>query len=106
MASSPRMKVSFNQRNLLPQRLQDLHQFGMNEFIAADHIAGLEGGVFAPNAARGAAGFAHDDLSGRHVPWLQVAFPIAVEAARRDESHVERGRAEPAQTRYLGLNFG
>src|SRR3981189_1962397 len=100
MASSPRMTVSFNQRNLLPQRLQDLHQFGMNEFIAADHVAGLERVVFTPNAADGSAGFAHDDLPGRQVPWLQVAFPIAVEAAGRDESHIHRGRAEPAQTRY------
>src|ERR1700736_2915185 len=98
--SSPRMTVSFDERNLLPQRLQDLHQLGMDEFIAADHVAGLERVVVALNAADDAAGFAHDDLSGRHVPWLQVAFPIAVEAARRDESHIERGRAEPAQTRH------
>src|SRR5260370_38834026 len=92
--------------SLLPQRLQNLHQLGMDEFIAADHVAGLERVVVALNAADDAAGFAHDDLSGRHVPWLQVAFPIAVEAARRDESHIERGRAEPAQTPYPGLNFG
>src|SRR3981081_55974 len=35
------------------------------------------------------------------VPRPQVALPIAVEAARGDESHVERGGAEPAQARHL-----
>src|SRR5882757_678579 len=91
---------------LLPQRLQNLHQFGVNEFIAADQVAGLERIVVAFDATDGAAGFAHDDLSGRHIPRRQVALPIAVEAARRDESHIERGRAEPAQAGHLVLDFG
>jgi len=34
---------------LLPQRLQNLHQFGVNEFIAADQVAGLERIVVAFN---------------------------------------------------------
>src|ERR1700688_5190522 len=63
----------------LPQRLQNLHQFGVDVFIAADHVAGLERVVVAIDAADDAAGFAHDDLPCRHVPWLQIAFPIAVE---------------------------
>ena len=49
-------------RRLLPQRLQNLHQLGVNEFIAADQVAGLERIVVALDAADGAAGFAHDDL--------------------------------------------
>src|ERR1700676_4039606 len=92
-------------RRLLPQRLGDLHQFGMDEFIAADQMAGLEQVVVALEAADGAAGFADDDLSGRQVPGLKVALPIAVEAAGGDERHVERGRAEPAQAGHLVLDF-
>ena len=36
-----------------------------------------------------AAGFADQDLAGCHVPGLQVAFPVAVEAAGGDEGQVE-----------------
>ena len=39
--SSPRM-TSYKSSMLLPQRLQNLHQLGMHELIAADHIAGLQ----------------------------------------------------------------
>src|SRR6266481_6107967 len=87
------------------QRFQNLHQLGMHVFIAADHAAGLERVVVARDAAEDAAGLANDDLPCSQVPRLQVAFPIAVEAAGGDESHVERGRAEPAQARYSRLNF-
>ena len=52
----------------LPQRLQNLHQLGVHIFIAADHMAGLERVVVAFDAGDDAAGFADDDLSGRHVP--------------------------------------
>ena len=43
---------------LLPQRLQYLHQFGVDELIAADHAAGLERVVVALDAADDAAGLA------------------------------------------------
>src|SRR5271170_6788510 len=43
---------------------------------------------------------------GRHVPGLQVALPIAVEAADRDKGHVERGGAEAAQAGHAVLHFG
>ena len=88
-------------RPLLPQRLENLHQFAVHEFIAADHVAGLERVARAVDAADDAAGFAHHDLAGRHVPGLQIALPIAVEAAGGDEGHVERGGAEPAEARDL-----
>ena len=90
----------------LPQRLQNLHQLAVDELIAADHIAGLQRIVVAVDARDDAAGFADHDLAGRHVPWLQIAFPIAVEAAGGDEGHVERGGAEPAQARHLVLDLG
>src|SRR5213083_1151933 len=53
---------------LLPQRLENLQQFGVDEFIAADHVTASERVVIALDAADDTAGFAHDDLSGRHVP--------------------------------------
>ena len=40
----------------------------MNEFIAADHMAGLERIAFAVDATDDTAGFAHDDRAGRYVP--------------------------------------
>src|SRR5258705_12809775 len=73
-------------RRLLPQRLQNLHQLGVNEFIAADQGAGFERILVALDAADGAPGFAPDDLSGPHIPWPQASPPIAVEAAPRAES--------------------
>src|ERR1700712_3378589 len=91
--------------NSFRERLENLHQFRMNELVAADHVAGLEGIIVTSNAADSAAGFAHDDLSRCEVPRLQIAFPIAVETARGDKGHIERGRAEPAQTRHPGLKF-
>src|SRR5437868_4905550 len=76
------------------------------EAIAADHVAGFERVVVAGDAAEDTAGLAHDDLSRRDVPRLQVAFPVTVEAAGGDKSHIQRGCSEPTQTRHLGLNFG
>jgi len=95
------MTVSFDQRNLLPQRPSEiLTNLGVDEFIAADHVAGLERVVVGRQlpltiARRLRAGMI---LSGRDCPnGLQVAFPIAVEAAppRRKRNRSE-GRAEPA----------
>src|SRR5258705_12029213 len=100
------MRAFRTRPRLLPQRLENLHQFGVDELIAADHVAGLERVVVAGSAADDAAGFAQDDLSGSDVPWLQVAFPVAVEAARRDASEIERCGAEPAQAGHPFLNFG
>ena len=56
----------------------------MDELVAADHVAGLERVVVALDAADDAAGFAHDDLPGRHVPRLQIALPVTIETAGRD----------------------
>src|ERR1700742_2584355 len=102
--ASPRMTNPAN--SSLPQRLQNLHQLAVDEFIAADQISGLERIVVAFDAADGAAGFTYHDLPGRHVPGLQVALPIAVEPASGDEGHVQRGRAEPAQASDLVLDRG
>src|ERR1700738_4914499 len=77
----------------------------MNEFVAADQIAGLQRIIVAFDATDDAAGFAHDDLAGRDIPGLQIALPKAVETARRDEGQIQRSGAEPAQARYLVLDF-
>src|SRR4051794_7620048 len=88
----------------LPQRLQNLHQLGVHEFVAADHMPRLQRIVVALDARDNAAGFAHDDLTRRHVPGLQIALPVAVEASGGDESHIQRGGAEAAQARDLVLD--
>src|ERR1700743_1662288 len=95
-----------NYAGSLSQRPDDLHQLGMNIFVAAYHIAGLQRIALAVDAAYDAAGFAHQDGAGRHVPGLQIALPIPVEASRGDERHVERGGAEPAQAGDPVLDFG
>ena len=46
----PSRTMTVGQRPSLPQRLQNLHQFGVDEFIAADHVAGLERVVVAVDA--------------------------------------------------------
>ena len=46
----PSRVMTVRLRQLLPQRLQDLHQFGVDEFVAADHAAGLERVVIAGDA--------------------------------------------------------
>jgi hypothetical protein len=46
-----------------------------------------------------AAGLAHHDLSGREVPWLQIAFPAAVEPAGGDEGQVKRGQVKRGQVK-------
>ncbi len=87
------------------QRLQDLHQFGVHELVAADDMAGGQRVVVTADAGDEAAGFAHHDLAGRDVPGLQIALPVAVEAADGDEGHVERGGAEATEARDLVLQF-
>ena len=42
--------------------------------------------------------------AGRDIPGREVALPVAVEPAGRDEGEVERRRAEPAQPRDLVLD--
>src|SRR3954451_16246976 len=91
--------------SLLGHWLEHFQELGMDEFVAADHIAGLERIVIPGNAAEDASGLAHDDLARGDVPGLQVAFPIAIETARADESHIQRGCAEPPQASDVGLNF-
>src|SRR5690242_16409105 len=91
--------------SLLGQWLEDLHELVMDELIAADHVAGLERVVIARDTREDAAGFADDDLPGGDVPGLQVAFPIAIETAGGEESHVQRGCAEPAEASDIGLDF-
>src|SRR5947207_5011862 len=77
----------------LPQRLQNLHQLGVHELVAADHMPRLQRVVVTLDAGDDAAGFAHDDLTRRPVPGLQVALPVAIEASGRDKSHIQRGGA-------------
>ena len=60
--------------------------------------------VAAVDVGDEAAGLAHQQDARGHVPGRQIALPIAVEPAGRDEGQVERGRAEPAQPRDLVLD--
>src|ERR1700675_3589208 len=90
----------------LPQWLEYLQQLAMHEFIAADQMPGLQRVVIAGHARDHAACFADHDLAGCHVPGLQIAFPVAVEAAGGDEGHVEGGGAEAAEACNLVLEGG
>ena len=47
----------------LPRSFENPQQLGVDEFVAADHIAGFERVVTTLEAADDAAGFAHDDLA-------------------------------------------
>src|SRR3569623_2725495 len=89
----------------LAERLEDFHQLARDDFVAAHDIAGLKRGVAALNAANGAAGLAHHEDAGCEIPRLEVALPIAIEAARGDECHIERRRAEAAQARAAWLQI-
>src|SRR5438552_4874517 len=89
----------------LSKRFQYLHQLGMHELIAAHHIARLQRILMAIHARDEAAGFAHHDLAGRDVPGLQIALPVAVEAAGGDKGEVERGGTEATEARDLVLQF-
>src|SRR4051812_44630059 len=89
----------------LCRSLQNLHQLGMHELVAADDVAGLDRIVMARHAGDEAAGLAHDDLAGCDVPGLQIVLPIAVEPAGGDEGEVERCRAETAEPCDLVLDL-
>jgi hypothetical protein len=39
-------------RGILPERLENLHQFGVDEFVAADQVAGFQRVVVAFDALR------------------------------------------------------
>jgi hypothetical protein len=53
----------------------------VHELIPAHHVPGLQCIVFAADVRDRPAGFPHHDLLGGNVPRLQIAFPVAVEAA-------------------------
>src|SRR5437899_12077384 len=66
-------------------------------------MPGLQRIVAALHPGDRPAGFPHHDLPRRDVPGLQIAFPVAVEAAGSDEGQVERGGAEAAEAGDLVL---
>ena len=63
-----------------------------------------EHGVAAVEVGDEAAGLAHQQDAGRDVPRREVALPIAVEPAGRDQGEIERRRAEAAQPGDLVLD--
>jgi hypothetical protein len=65
--ASGRTERGARQRNLLPKRLQNLHQLGMDEFIAAGHAAGFQGIVVALDARDDPAGLAHTGSGMRNL---------------------------------------
>ncbi len=89
-----------------PSGLSMLHQLPVHVLIPAQHVPGLQRVVLALDVRNGPAGFAHHDLPGGDVPGLQVAFPVAVEAAGGDEGEVEGGGAEAAEAGDLVLHRG
>src|SRR5262249_30619333 len=91
---------------LLHLRPQNLHQLAVDELVAAHDVSGhhrIAGGV---DVADRTSGFANHDQAGGDVPGVQVAFPVAVEAAGGDEGEVEGGGAEAAQSCDAVLDRG
>src|ERR1700722_13692825 len=77
------------------QWLQDIHQFGVHELVAANHMTRQQRIVVAGHAADAAARLAHNDLARCHIPGLKISFPIAVETPGCDKGSLQGGSATP-----------
>ena len=68
-------------------------------FVGGDDLAAVQAIGAAGEIADDAARLAHQHDARRHVPEIDVALPIAVEAAGRRPGEVQRGGAEAAHAR-------
>src|SRR5262245_3361693 len=81
-------------------------QLAMNSLITDDNMAFAEHVLAAVEIGGKAAGLAHHENAGRHVPGRDVALPKTVEPAGGDPGEIEGGGAETTQARDLVLNRG
>ena len=105
-AADSELKLRSWRGQALPASLQHAQQLAVHGLVAGDDVAAGEHGVAAVEIGDEAAGLAHQDDAGRHVPGREAALPVGVEAAGRDPGEIERGRAEAAQARDLVLHGG
>src|SRR5205814_7272187 len=91
-------------RSAFVSGLDGAQELAVDRLVAGDDVALGQHGVVAVEIADEAAGLAHHQDTGRHVPGGEVAFPIAVEPASGDPGKVEGCGAEPAQSRDLLLD--
>src|SRR5690606_1509426 len=85
------------------QRARDqLLQLRMHRGAAGDIFAAVDRTIAAAEVADEAAGLAHEQHARGDVPDLEVAFPEAVVAPRRDPCEVEAGGAETADAGDFG----
>ena len=80
------------------------HQFFLNGLVPGGDMPLTENVVAAVAVGNKAAGFAHHDEPGCHVPRLEVAFPIAVKPSSCDPGKIERRCTEAAQAGDLFLH--
>ena len=85
---------------------EQLQQFAVHGVVAGGNVAGRDRRFAAVEIGDEAAGLAHQQHAGRHVPRRKVALPVRIEAAGRDPGEVERGCAEAAQPRVRLLGRG
>ena len=91
---------------LLAGLLEQPQQFAVHGVVAGGDVALVRHGVAAVEIGDEAAGLAHQDHAGGHVPRRQIALPIGIEPAGGDPGEVERGGAEAAQPGEMLLRRG
>src|SRR5437879_4707621 len=75
----------------------EIQELVVNRSVAGDDVALGQHCVVTVEIADEAAGLAHHQDTGRHVPGGEVALPIAVDPPGGDPGKIERGGAEPPQ---------
>src|SRR5687767_14564348 len=78
-----------------PSAVDDVQHEVVDPAVGGDHAAGARAEQVAADRADPAAGLGDDQRAGRHVPGLDLRFPVAVEPAGPDVAHVERRGTEP-----------
>src|SRR5581483_4917642 len=87
----------------IPDRLQRGDQLAMDVLVAGDDVTGTENVVAAFEIADEAAGLAHQDHAGGHVPDPEVALPKSIEATGGDPGEIEGSSPEAAEAGYPRL---
>src|SRR5271157_5054354 len=75
-----------------------LQQFFVDEAVRGQHLAAVQAKGCPVKASDGATRLLHDKHAGGGVPRVQVEFPKAVVASRRDVREVESRRSRPSHT--------
>src|SRR5262249_26203187 len=80
------------------------NQLFLDHFIPRSDVPFSEKVLAAVTIGNKSTGFSNHDQARRHIPWVEVALPIAVDPPSRDPGKIESGCTKSAQAGNMFLH--